>query len=192
MALFRTTALLALIACALALGAAPADQNTSTRDSAQDMDRSIKAGDDFYHYANGGWLRTATIPAGQPSYDTRAILVARTSRRVHDLIQEAAAAQSAKGSIAQKVGDYYASFMDESSIEAKGMTSLADEMAVIATITDKASLAAYLGTTLNSEVDGLTGNADHIFGVWVNQSFTDSEHYVFPLLAGWPGNAGSR
>src|SRR4030081_2018073 len=131
MTFFRTTAPAALFACAIALSAAPADQNASTRDSTQDMDRSIKPGDDFYHYANGGWLRTAMIPAGQPSYDTRAILVARTSQRVRDLIQEAAAAQSAKGSVAQKVGDYYASFMDESSIEAKGMTPLADEMAMI-------------------------------------------------------------
>jgi predicted metalloendopeptidase len=151
------------------------------------MDRSIKAGDDFYHYANGGWLKTATIPAGQTSYDTRAILVAKTSQRVRDLIQEASAAHSAKGSIAQKLGDYNASFMDESSIEAKRMTPLADDMAMISAITDRTSLSAYLGATLNTEIDGLTGNADHIFGVWVNQSFTDSEHYVFHLLQGGLG-----
>jgi putative endopeptidase len=187
MAIFRTRARVGLFACAIALSAASADQNTSTRDNNEEMDRSVKPGDDFYHYANGGWLRTAMIPAGQPSYDTRAILVARTSQRVRDLIQEAAASRSAKGSIAQKVGDYYASIMDESGTEAKGMTPLADEMAVISAITNKASLSAYLGATLNSEVDGLTGNADHIFGVWVNQSFTDSEHCVFHLLQGGLG-----
>ena len=60
-------------------------------------------------------------------------------------------------------------------------------MAMISAITNKASLSAYLGTTLNSEVDGLTANADHIFGVWVNQSFTDSEHYVFHFLQGGLG-----
>ncbi len=187
MVLYRTTALAALFACAIALSAAPGDQSTSTQNGTPDIDRAIKPGDDFYHYANGGWLRTTTIPAGKTSYDTRAILVARTSERVRDLIQEAAAAQSAKGSVGQKVGDYYASFMDESGIESKGMTSLSDEMAMISAITNKASLSAYLGTTLNSEVDGLTGNGDHIFGVWVNQSFTDSEHYVFHLLQGGLG-----
>ena len=92
-----------------------------------------------------------------------------------------------KGSVAQKVGDYYASFMDEDGIEAKGLTPLADEMARISAITNKASLSAYLGATLNTEVDGLTANADHIFGVWVNQSFTDSDHYVFHLLQGGLG-----
>ena len=110
------------------------------------MDRSIKPGDDFYRYANGGWLKTAAIPAGQSSYDTRAMLTEKTSQRVRDLIQDAAAAQSVKGSIAQKVGDYYASFMDEDGIEAKGLTPLADEMAAISAITNKASLSAYLGT----------------------------------------------
>jgi putative endopeptidase len=185
MSLFRTTALIMILAFAVSMGtaAAPSDQNANS----QDIDRSIKPGDDFYRYANGGWLRTAEIPAGQSSYDTRAMLVEKTGRRVRDLMQGAAAAQPVRGSITQKVGDYYASFMDEDSIEAKGLTPLADEMARISAITDKASLSAYLGATLNTEVDGLTANADHIFGVWVNQSFENSEHYVFHLLPGGLG-----
>ena len=153
----------------------------------QDMDRSIKPGDDFYRYANGGWLKAQTIPAGQSSFDNRAILTERAGERVRSLIQEAATANSAKGSFAQKVGDYYSSFMDEAAIESKGLTPLSGDMAAIAAIRDKASLSAYLGTTLNSEVDGLTANADHVFGVWVNQSFTDSKRYVFHLLQGGLG-----
>src|SRR5690349_20184438 len=138
----RITALILLFACVLAPSAAPADENTNTQDSTKDIDRSIKASDDFYHYANGGWLRTAVIPAGLTSYDTRAILVARTSQRVRDLIHKVAAAQPPKGSVAQKVGDYYASFMDESGIEDKGMTALADEMAAISAINSKKVLSA--------------------------------------------------
>ena len=187
MTILRTMALILLLACAVALSDFAADRKASTLDGNCEVDLSIKPGDDFYHYANGGWLKTATIPDGQSSFDTRAILVARTSQRVRDLVQQAAAAHSVKGSIPQKVGDYYASFMDESSIEAKGLTPLSDEMSMISAIKDKASLSAYLGATLNTETDGLTGNADHIFGVWVNQSFTDSEHYVFHLLQGGLG-----
>jgi predicted metalloendopeptidase len=153
----------------------------------QDTDPSIKPGDDFYRYANGGWLKTAVIPAGQASFDTRAILAERTSRRVRDLIQEAAASRSVKGSVAQKVGDYYASFLDQDAIEAKGLTPLDGDLAAISAITDKTALSAYLGATLNTEVDGLTANADHIFGVFVNQSFTESQHYVFHLLQGGLG-----
>ena len=187
MRLFTTLVVLFYFALSVGTAASPIDQNASTQDSMQDMDRSIKPGDDFYRYANGGWLKTATIPAGQSSFDTRAILTEKTSQRVRNLIQDAAAAQSVKGSIAQKVGDYYASFMDEDGIEAKGLAPLADEMARISAITSRASLSVYLGTTLNTEIDGLTANADHIFGVWVNQSFTDSNHYVFHLLQGGLG-----
>lgn len=182
---FRTTALFVVFASAVSLSAAaaPVDQHAKP----QDIDPSIKPGDDFYRYANGGWLARASIPAGQSSDDTRAMLTEKTSQRVRDLIQDAAAAQPVRGSVAQKVGDYYISFMGEDGIQAKGLTPLANEMATISAITNKASLSSYLGATLNTEVDGLTSNADHIFGVWVNQSFEDSEHYVFHLLQGGLG-----
>ena len=185
MFLLRTVAPVVILASVVYLSPAalPVAENVYTRD----MDRSIKPGDDFYRYANGGWLARVTIPAGQSSYDTRAILKARTSQRVRELIQDAAASQPAKGSAAQKVGAYYASFMDEPAIEAKGLTPLAGEMATISAITDKASLSAYLGTTLNTEVDGLTANADHVFGVWVNQGFQDSQRCLFHL---WQGGLG--
>jgi putative endopeptidase len=185
MLLLRTVAPVIILASAVYLSAAatPLGENVYTHD----MDRSIKPGDDFYRYANGGWLAKAAIPAGQSSYDTRAILKARTIQRVRELIQDAAASQPAKGSAAQKVGAYYASFIDESAIEAKGLTPLAGEVATISAITDKASLSAYLGTTLNTEVDGLTSNADHVFGVWVNQGFQDSQRCLFHL---WQGGLG--
>jgi putative endopeptidase len=186
MLLFRTKALIVIFAFAVSMGmAATLDQNASTQE--MDIDRSIKPGDGFYRYANGGWLTANPLPAGQQSYDTRAILVEKTSQRVRDLIQGAASAQSVRGSVAQKVGDYYASFIDEDGIEAKGLGPLADEMARISAIANKAALSAYLGATLNTEVEGLTANADHVFGVWVNQSFSESEHYVFHL---WQGGLG--
>src|SRR5260221_9699703 len=135
----------------------------------------------------GGGLKPAEIPAGRPSYDTRAILAEKTAQRVRDLIQGAAAAKSTKGDVTQKVGDYYASLMGEDAIEARGLTPLADEMSRISAITNKTSLSAYLGATLNSEVNGFTANADHVFGVWINQGFADSQHNL-PHL--WQGGLG--
>ncbi len=164
------------------MAAAPVDP----RESTQQVDRSIKPGDDFYRYANGTWLQSATIPPGRTSFDTRAVLTERTSQRVRGLIQNAAAAHSSD-SVTQEVGDYYASFMDQQAIEAKGLTPLAAELASISAITNKKSLSAYLGTTLNGDVDGLTANADHVFGSWVNQGFTNSDHYVFHLFQGGLG-----
>ena len=158
-------------------------QNTIT----QDMDRSVRPGNDFYRFANGGWLKGTTAPSDQPNYGTSAMLIKKTNEQVGKLIQDSATKGGPKGSVTQKVGDYYAAFMDEDGIEAKGLTPLADQMAQIAAISTKMSLSAYLGTTLSTEVDGLISNADHIFGVWVNQGFEDSEHYVFHLLQGGLG-----
>jgi predicted metalloendopeptidase len=179
---FISTIFISIIVVSFTMAAPPVAQDTN-----HDMDHSVKPGDDFYRYANGDWLATAAIPAGQPSYDTRAILTERTSQRVRDLIQAAAAQHEAKGSVAQKVGDYYASFMDEDGIEAKGLTPLTRELDRISDITNKASLSAYLGGTLNTEIDGLITNADHIFGLWVNQGFEDAKHNV-PHL--WQGGLG--
>src|SRR3954463_12755601 len=93
--------------------AVPIPQEASAFD---DMDHSIKPGDDFYRYANGAWLKRVVIPAGQSSYDNRALLMQGAAERVRNLIQEAAASDTAKGSIRQKVGAYYASFMDQEAI----------------------------------------------------------------------------
>jgi predicted metalloendopeptidase len=182
---YRAAVFAVVIATAILLTSAfrPAPENPFT----DDMDRSVNPGDDFYRYANGGWIKTATIPAGQATFDTRAILTARTNQQVRSLIQGAASAHSVPGSTAQKVGDYYASFMDQDAIEANGIKPLAGEMAAIAAIHDATSLSAYLGSTLNTEVDGLTGNADHVFGVWINQGFEDSEHNL-PHI--WQGGLG--
>jgi predicted metalloendopeptidase len=115
------------------------------------------------------------------------MLAASARKRVHKLVQEAATAHPANGSVAQKVGDYYASYMDESSIESKGLAPLASELATIAAIGNKTALSAYLGSTLNREVDALTANADHVIGLWVNQGFEDADHNL-PHL--WQGGLG--
>ncbi len=178
----RHVMMITVVALSIAAGrSAPNDP------SGLDVDNSVKPGDDFYRYANGGWLKANTIPAGQSSYDNRAMLAKRTSQQVRDIIQQAASAHASKGTVQQKVGDYYASFMDESAIEAEGLSPLADEMVKIAAIKDTQSLSAYLGTTLNSEVDGVTNNADHVFGIWINQGFEDSEHNL-PHI--WQGGLG--
>lgn len=180
-----TTVLVAIFACAVSLIAtAP---SVAQKINADEMDRSIKPGEDFYLYANGGWLKTVAIPTGQSSYDNRATLTEKTSQRVRDLIQDAAASHSPNGSVAQKVGDYYASFMDQDGIEGKGLKPLTDELRVISKITNKQSLSAYLGSTLNTEVEGLTANADHVFGLLVSQGFDDSKHNLPHMLQGGLG-----
>ena len=153
-----------MIVCAAIMAAAPVAEQNVNNDG---IDRSVKPGDDFYRYANDSWLQTAVIPAGQDSYDNRLMMRNESAVRVIGLLHDAASSLLVKGTITQKVSDYYASVMDEAAIEAKGLRPLADQMATISAISDKRSLSSYIGGTLNSEVDGLIANADHVFGVWI-------------------------
>src|SRR5882724_2916215 len=176
--------LVAILICAVSLVAINSIAQNTNADA---MDRSVKPGDDFYRYSSGGWLKWAASRPGQLNYGNRETLTAITGQRVRDLIEDAATSHPANASVAQKVGDYYASFTDQDTIEAKGFKPLIDEMARITAITNKASLSAYLGSTLNTEVDGLTANADHVFGLWVNQGFEDAKHNFPHILQGGLG-----
>ncbi|MDB5706382.1 MAG: Endothelin-converting enzyme 1 [Sphingomonas bacterium] len=170
-------AICAVLAAGLASGSTPSG----------DIDPSIRPADDFYGYANGAWLKTVEVPGGPHGYGTRDIVNERTRLLVRDLVQGAAMARPGRSSAAQKVGDYYASVMDEDRIEAKGLAPLADDMARISAISDRAALSTYLGSTLNSEADELTANADHVVGLWINQGFRDADH-ALPHL--WQGGLG--
>jgi predicted metalloendopeptidase len=153
------------------------------------MDRSVKPGDDFFAYANGGWLRSHEIPADRASYGTGAMLVELTASRTADLIKEAAASAPA-GSEARKVGDYYTSFMDEAGIEAKRLSPLRPALDRIAAVSDAASLARALGATVRADVDVLNNTnlyTDNIFGLWVAQDLSDPSRYAPFLLQGGLG-----
>src|SRR5262249_45394807 len=141
----------------------------------------------FHRFANGAWVKAIVVPAGKPSLDIRGMLAERNAQRVRDLVQEAATNRSSPGTCAQKVGDYYASLMDQSAIDSKGLAPLADRLSQISNIHDRSSLSAYLGATLGSEIEGLTANSDHIFGVWINQGFEDASRN-FPHI--WQGGLG--
>src|SRR3954468_9666378 len=81
----------------------------------QGIDRSVKPGDDFFLFANGTWVKNTEIPPDRSSYGTGAVLVELTAKRTADLIAEVS--KDPKSEVARKVGDYYASFLDEAAIE---------------------------------------------------------------------------
>ena len=173
----------------VALTPTPAPADASGIDAAG-MDRAVKPGDDFFRYANGGWIKSTEIPADRSGWGTGAIVAERTAKRVADLIAEAARSDAPPGSDARKVGDYYATFMDEAGIEAKGLSPVKDALAAIAAIRDAAGLARALGATLRADVDVLNrGNVvtENLFGLWIAQDLNDPSHYSPFLLQGGLG-----
>jgi putative endopeptidase len=155
------------------------------------MDKSVNPGDDFYEYVNGGWMKATPIPADKPSYGLFAILADETRKRTQELIQEAGGSASGGASPEmQKIGNFYSSFMDEATIESKGISPVKPQLDSIAAIQDRHTLARAIGGTLRADVDPLNSTnfqTQNLFGVWITQGLTDPAHSVPYLLQGGLG-----
>jgi putative endopeptidase len=151
------------------------------------MDRSIKPGDDFYHFANGDWIKRTEIPADRSDIGAYYSMIDMSQMRIAGLIEEAARANAPFGSNTRKIADLYSSYMDEATIEAKGLAPLRPQLDAIAAIRDKHELARALGETLRADVDALDTTNFHtpnLFGLWVAPGFNDPEQYTAYLLQG--------
>jgi endothelin-converting enzyme/putative endopeptidase len=149
---------------------------------------TVKPGDDFFEYVNGEWLNGVEIPADRSGWGVGAALVEDTNQRIVKLIEELSA--RAPTPEAKKLADYYASFMDQAGIEAKGLAPLRPLLQDIAAIRDKAQLTRALGATLRADVDPLNSTnffTENLFGLWIAQGLTDPAHYTPYLLQGGLG-----
>jgi putative endopeptidase len=107
------------------------------------LDRSASPCDDFFQFADGGWVKNHPIPAAYPSWGTFNKLREDNENALRKILDEAAADKSAKaGSNWQKIGDFYASCMDESAVETAGLKPIMPELQRIADIKDTVSLQA--------------------------------------------------
>ncbi|MGC1789655.1 MAG: M13 family metallopeptidase N-terminal domain-containing protein [Terriglobales bacterium] len=159
-------------------------------------DRSVKLVDDFYRYANGGWIKRTELPldSGSIAIDgwLRDDLSNELSRkRSADLIQEAIKANAPAGSNLRKIANFYRSYMNEAEIETRGLAPLRPHLERIAAILDKQDLARALGATLRMDVDplnwGIVFHTPNLFGLCVAPGFDDPEHYAAFLLQGGLG-----
>ncbi len=161
MRLFLISAsLIALAAPALTAPAMAADSKPQIGSFGFDtagMDTSVKPGDDFVAYANGKYFANLQIPADKTAYGMSSGLSDLSRERTRTIIEKVAASSGAPGSEAQKVGDFFASFMDEAAIEAKGIAPLKPDLDAIAAIQTKADVAEALGRNLRLGVGGPIG-----------------------------------
>ncbi|MEP6645044.1 MAG: M13 family metallopeptidase [Acidobacteriaceae bacterium] len=151
-----------------------------------DMDPSVKPGDDFYQYANGAWVKKTEIPPDRGHVGVFSTLDDQSNKRTAGLVEEIVKSGSTEPS-KRKIADLYNSYMNESSIETKGIAPLKPHLDAIAAIKNKRELAAALGKTLRADVDALNNTNFHtanLFGLWVAPDFNDSDHYTPYLLQG--------
>lgn len=111
----------------------------------QNFDKAVRPQDDFYRYVNGQWLTVTPIPPDRSNYGAFTLLEEGAEKNLRDILEEARKANAAPGSDQQKIGDYYASFMDEATIEARGLQPLAQEFSRIDALESVRDVIRYVG-----------------------------------------------
>jgi putative endopeptidase len=145
------------------------------------LDRSENACIDFYAFANGGWLAKNPVPPAYSRWGRFEVLNDQNENVLHEILEAAAKNKKAKpGSLEQKVGDFYASCMDEQSIESQGLKPIEPELQRIAAIKDLAGLEAEIARMHNY---GLRG----VFGFGASQDFKNSTQVIAQASQGGIG-----
>ncbi|MBC3767875.1 M13 family metallopeptidase [Neptunicella marina] len=174
--------IISLFAAPVALRAQQSPSTQSTADNTANavlksgvdqeaLDRSTRPQDDFYQFANGGWLNATTIPDIYNGYSIYHEVYEDAEKTLRSIIEDSAKATNAPGSEAQKVGDMYASWMDQATVEAKGLSPLNDDLNHINAINDTTSLTREMARFISMKVD-------MPFGIYVQPNLKKADEYA--------------
>jgi predicted metalloendopeptidase len=144
------------------------------------IEQGVRPQDDFFEYLNGKWLKNTEIPADKASWGSFMQLRDNTLPRLRGIIEKSAASNPATATDAQRIGDFYASFMDEARLETLGVTPLQGELDRIAALKDKSELPAMLARLGKIGV-GVP------FDFAIHQDNKDSTKYVADIMQGGLG-----
>ena len=138
------------------------------------IDPAVRVQDDFFAHLNGKWLKATEIPADKASWGTFAKLRDDVTPQVRAMIEAAQADKSAKaGSEARKIGDLYASFMNQAGLEKLGYKPLAGEIARIRALRDKKAIPGQIARLSKIGVAGP-------YSVYIGQDARNStEHAAY-------------
>lgn len=88
------------------------------------FDRTVRPGDDFFQFANGGWLAATEIPSDRSGTGFAVVMSERNEARIAEIIADLSSADVEPGSNNQKIRDLYNDFMDVEAIDARGITPI--------------------------------------------------------------------
>jgi endothelin-converting enzyme/putative endopeptidase len=140
------------------------------------MDASVDPCTDFYTYACGGWMKRNPIPPDQSSWNTYSKMQDENLARLRGILEEAAVGGDKRNEAARKIGDYYASCMDEKAIEAAGIKPIQPLLESIAKLNSKAEFADVVAAMPPHET--FFGRQSMLFRVHFDQDFKDSTQFI--------------
>ncbi|MGC2464653.1 MAG: M13 family metallopeptidase [Candidatus Acidiferrum sp.] len=144
------------------------------------LDKTCKPCDDFYQFAMGGWMKSNPIPPEYSTWGSFSQLLDKNQQNLRQILEAAEKQQAAAGSNEQKIGDFYASCMDTTAIEAAGTKPIDSQLASIAAMKSTADLQAEAARLQQQGVGVL-------FRFSANQDAKDSSQV---LGAAWQGGLG--
>lgn len=144
------------------------------------MNPDIRPQDDLFGHVNGRWLDETDIPADRSAWGAFTKLADLSEERVHAIIEELAQRKHEPGTNAQKIGDLYASFMDEERAEQLGAEPIRGDLERLRTIGSHEELAAFVGSVERQGGGGF-------FGAYVDSDDRDSDRYLVNVLQGGLG-----
>ncbi|MER2996346.1 M13 family metallopeptidase [Pontibacter populi] len=161
--------------------ASTTEMNMGTGLDLANLDTTVNPCEDFYQYANGGWVKNNPIPASESMWGSFNELAEKNNAVLRELLTEAASnATTTKGSAAQLVGDFYAAGMDSVAVNKAGMTPIKPEMQQIAAAKTTDEL---LKTVADLKTKGVSG----YFTMYVTQDDKISTQYALWAMQGGLG-----
>ncbi len=152
------------------------------------IDRSVAPGDDFYQFANGGWMKTAEIPADRSSIGAFFIADQVREKNTRALFDELLKGNADANSDGGRIANYYKAYLNTDAIDKAGIAPAKADLDAIAAIADKRALASAIGSTLRADVDPLNATnyqTDNLFGIFVTQGLnTPGETLPYILQGG--------
>src|SRR5664280_1866178 len=176
-----TRSLTLTLAAAVAAVALPLAAQESHGINPADMETSAKACVDFFHYADGGWIKAHPIPPEYPRWGTFNVLAEENRDKLHGILEALAARKDlVPGSDDRKLADFWGACMDEKAVEAAGAKPIEPELARIDAIKSVADLQAEVARLQSQGVRVL-------FGFGSEQDRKNSDEVIASLRQGGLG-----
>jgi putative endopeptidase len=132
----------------------------------QDMDGTIDPKVDFYHFANGTWVKNNPVPSTESRWSSFNILQDNNNRKLREILEKCAAKNNTKGDYHQIIGDYYYTFMDSVKRDKEGIDPIKGELKKIDALASKKDLAKIIAHYHNYGIAPL-------FGLSIDQDLKD-------------------
>ncbi len=146
----------------------------------KNMDTMVNPGNDFFKYANGGWIKKNPIPAAYSSWGIGNLVQEDIREKLKKINEDALKENAAKGTNSQKIADFYFTGMDTAGIEKRGISDLKAELDRIEQIKDVngiLDMAAYL----------TTNGIDNMIGLYIGQDEKNSDKMMLHISQGGIG-----